>query len=167
MTPSAHELPTVVRRFVEDAGNTAQSLGVGRVLGQIYGYLYLSPRPRSLADLENALGISKGSASMGVRQLEQWNAVRKIWVRGDRKDYYEANEWLGEIVRNILRDMVGSKLSTGTALLDELKADIGNGAGGDLAPDRDFVAARLQHLRDFHAKAQKVWNSSIVRMLLK
>ncbi len=166
MTPASHELPTVVRRFVEDAGNTAQSLGIGRVLGQIYAYLYLSPKPRSLADLENALGISKGSASMGVRQLEQWNAVRKIWVRGDRKDYYEANDWLGEIVRNVLRDMVGTKLSTATALLDELKAEI-NGGAGPGAAERDFVADRLQHLRDFHAKAQKVWGSRIVRMLLK
>ena len=90
----------VVRRFIEDAGNASQSLGVGRVLGQIYAYLYFSASPRCLADLQNVLGISKGSASICVRQLEQWGAVRKIWVKGDRKDYYEANDWFGQILKN-------------------------------------------------------------------
>ncbi|MCE9613252.1 MAG: hypothetical protein K8T26_03195 [Lentisphaerae bacterium] len=169
MTPAAPELPAVVRRFIEDAGNATQSFGIGRVLGQIYAYLYFSPEPRNLADMQAALGISKGSASMGVRQLEQWNAVRQVWVRGDRKDYYEANDWLGEIVRNILRDTVGKKLNGATSLLEELKADL-NGAGpATTSPDRDraFIETRIQHLRDFHSKAQKVWNSRIVRMLLK
>lgn len=161
------DLPTVVRRFIEDAGNTSQSLGIGRVLGQIFAYLYFSREPRSLADLQEALAISKGSASMGVRQLEQWNAVRQVWVRGDRKDYYEANDWFGEIIRNLLRDTVGKKLVTSTALLDELKAELNGHAASSGDPDHAFVEARLTHLRAFHAKAQKVWNSRVVRMLLK
>lgn len=165
MTPTSPELPVVVRRFIEDAGNATQSLGIGRVLGQIYAFLYFSPGARNLADMQAALGISKGSASMGVRQLEQWNAVRKVWVRGDRRDYYEANDWLGEIVRNILRDTVGKKLMASTSLLDGLKAAV-NGDGLPAA-DRDFVEQRIQNMRRFHAKAQKVWNSAIVRMLLK
>lgn len=167
MTPTSAELPSVVRRFIEDAGSTTQSLGIGRVLGQIYAYLYFSREPRGLSDMQQALGISKGSASMGVRQLEQWNAVRKVWVRGDRKDYYEANDWLGEIVRNILRDTAGKRLQASTPLLDELKDDLTRNASGLSAPDRTFIDDRLQHLRDFHSKVQKVWNSPIVKMLLK
>lgn len=167
MNPPSTEIPTVVRRFIEDAGNATQSFGIGRVLGQIYAYLYFSPQPRNLADMQAALGISKGSASMGVRQLEQWNAVRQVWVRGDRKDYYEANDWLGEIIRNILRDTVGKKLTSATSLLDELKADL-NGVGDvPTAQERDFIETRIQHLRNFHSKAQSVWTSRIVRMLLK
>jgi len=157
----------IVRRFIEDAGNTTQSLGLGRVLGQIYAYLYFSPEARNLADIQATLGISKGSASTGVRQLAQWNAVRQVWVRGDRRDYYEANDWLGQIVRNVLIDTVGKKLSTSTSLLDELKLEFNGASDPSQDGDRKFIEDRIQHLRSFHEKAEKVWNSPIVRMLLK
>ena len=144
-----------------------QSLGLGRVLGQIYAYLYFCPDPRNLADIQLTLGVSKGSASTGVRQLEQWNAVRKIWVRGDRRDYYEANDWLGEIIRNVLADTVGKRLGGATSLLNSLEEEV-DGLG-DLGDDgnREFIEKRIDNLRTFHGKTQKVWNSPIVKMLLK
>ena len=77
----------VVDKFIEDAGNLAQSFGLGRVVGQIYAYLYFSRTSKGLHDMQQDLHISKGSASMCVRQLEQWGAVSKIWIKGDRKDY--------------------------------------------------------------------------------
>ena len=108
-------MSSVVQRFIEDAGRLTQSLGFGRVIGQIYAYLYFSRTPRCLADLQNALGISKGSASMGVRQLEQWSAVSKVWVKGDRKDYYAANDWFGQILKSALVDTIGKKMEIGRA----------------------------------------------------
>jgi DNA-binding transcriptional regulator GbsR (MarR family) len=160
-------LNPVIHRFIEDAGNTTQSLGLGRVLGQIYAYLYFSQKPRNLADMQHILGISKGSASTVVRQLEQWNAVRKVWVRGDRKDYYEANDWLGEIIRNILVDTIGKKLAASNTLLDSLKADLNGWAAETEDHERDFIETRIQNLRSFQQKAQKAWTSPIVRMMLK
>jgi len=59
-------------RFIAAAGDLTLSLGFGRNLGQIYGHVYFTPDPQSLDDLCDSLGISKGSASMSVRQLEQW-----------------------------------------------------------------------------------------------
>ena len=161
------QIPPLVRRFIEHAGNVSQSFGLGRVVGQIYAYLYFSNEPRSLADLELVLGISKGSASMGVRQLEQWNAVRKIWVRGDRKDYYEANDWLGRILRNAVVDTMGQRLSAYTAFLEELRADTSlieehNGDG-----DVKFIRERVNNLLSFQQKAEKVRSSPLVQLLLK
>jgi len=67
------------------------------------------------------LGISKGSASIGVRQLEQWAAVEKIWVKGDRKDYYQANDAFGRIVRNAMFDLAGERMENSAGLLSESK----------------------------------------------
>ena len=164
-TKEKNELDPVVRRCVEDAGSMTQSLGVGRVLGQIYSYLFLSARPRNLADLQQVLGISKGSASTGVRQLEQWGAVRKVWIKGDRKDYYEANEWVGRVIRNAVSETVGKKLAAYATLLDELESQIPDEKNGN--GDRAFVRQRLQSLRTFQQKAQQVWNSPLVKLLLK
>ena len=85
------ELEQIRERFIETGGHITQSIGVGRVIGQVFAHIYFSPRPQTLDDLTRELHISKGAASMSVRQLEQWGAVRRVWVKGERKDYYEAN----------------------------------------------------------------------------
>ena len=166
MTDSS-DIPPIIRRFIENAGNATQSLGVGRVLGQIYAYLYFSPDPRNLADMQEVLGISKGSASTGVRQLEQWNAVRKVWVKGDRKDYYEANDWLGRILKNALLDTVGQKLTSCASLLDQIKADESYVRKNNGDSNIEFVKQRIDNLCVFQEKAQQALNSPLFRMLLK
>jgi DNA-binding transcriptional regulator GbsR (MarR family) len=158
------DLHPIVRRFIEDAGNATQTFGVGRVLGLIYAYLYFSRQPRGLSDMQKALGISKGSASMGVRQLEQWGAVRKIWVRGDRKDYYEANDWFGRILKNAVLDTVGKRIVSSAALLQQAEAELA-GAQGD--GEAAFIRDRIEHIRGFQQRAQAIWESPILRRLLR
>ena len=161
-------LSPVVRRFIEDAGNTTQSFGIGRVLGQIYAYLYFSPVSRNLNDMQEALGISKGSASTGVRQLEQWGAARKVWVKGDRKDYYQADDWFGKILKNAILDTVGKKMTVYTALLDEIETELSNLADGSRGDgEYEFVKDRIEHLKAFQRRAQKLWGNPLVQRLLK
>lgn len=77
--------------FIRFTGEIARNMGLNRTVGQIYGLLYLNDGPVSLEDIVSKLKISKGSASLNTRELERWNAVRKIWVPGSRKDFYHAN----------------------------------------------------------------------------
>ncbi|MBT7065135.1 MAG: hypothetical protein HN919_02445 [Verrucomicrobia bacterium] len=141
-----------------------QALGLGRIIGQLYAYLYFCPSPRRLSDMEEALAVSKGSASTAARQLEQWHAVRKVWVKGDRRDYYEANDWLGGIVRNILTDTLGGRLSAYARTLDDVAENImttdGNGEG-------EFMRSRVAHLQDFSLRMRKMRNNPLIRKLLK
>lgn len=90
MTGAARPRSAVEREFVTMAGELGLSLGLNRTVGQIYGILYLSERHLSLDEIVGRLGVSKGSVSLNIRELERWGAVRKIWVPGTRKDYYEA-----------------------------------------------------------------------------
>lgn len=159
------EMNRIVRRFIGEAGNMTQAIGLGRIVGQIYAYVYFSAEPRSLSDMENALGVSKGSASMGIRQLEQWHAVSKVWIKGDRKDYYEANDWLGRIVKNAILDTIGKKMESFTTLIEELDEDSALLENGD--PDDAFVKERVEHLRTFQQRAQKLWSNPVVQKLLQ
>lgn len=52
-----------------------QVFGVPKSVGQIYGLLYASPTPLSFSDIVARLGISKGSASQGLRLLRSLGAV--------------------------------------------------------------------------------------------
>jgi len=162
----------IVRKFIEDAGNTTQSLGIGRVIGQIFAYLYFSEEPRGLDDMKEALGISKGSASMGVRQLEQWGAVQRVWVKGDRKDYYTANDYFGQIVRNIATDLMGKRLAALAQSLDSADAELNSSSSSNNSATQqpgnsDFLRDRVKRLRGFQQKVDKTWNNPIVKLMLK
>ena len=146
----------IVNRFIEDAGNLTQSLGIGRVIGQIYAYLYFSPESKNLVDMQTALAVSKGSASTAVRQLEQWGAVRKVWVKGDRKDYYEAIDWLGGIIKSALMDTVEKKIDASSQMLGNLARSANNmGSNGQGI----FIKERIAKLRDFQDKLKTAWNN--------
>ena len=165
MTPPSEDLSPIVHRFIEEAGSITQSMGIGRVLGQIYAYLYFSPDPKNLTDMQSALGISKGSASTMVRQLEQWGAVKKVWVRGDRKDYYAAEDWLGKIFRNIIIDTIGKKLNSSNGLVEDMERGLSDFEGAD--EEREFVKERIKHIQQFQKKAQKIWNNPLLSRLLR
>jgi len=154
-----------VRRFVQEAGSLTQSLGLGRVLGQIYAYMYFSQTPRSLGDLQHALGISKGAASMCVRQLEQWGAVQKVWVRGDRKDYYEASDWFGNILKKAVMDTVGKRLLSYQALLEQMGSTAANDSEGN--GEGAFVRERIVRLQTFQTRAQRLWKNPLLQALLQ
>ena len=165
MTPDPHTgLNPVVSQFIEQAGHASQSFGVGRVLGQIYAYLYFSSQPRTLDDMRTALGISKGSASMGVRQLEQWGAVHKVWVKGDRKDYYEANDWFGRIIKSVIVDTVGTKMVAYNAFLEDIESELADVEGDG---EGEFLKERVEHLRSFQQRAQKLWSNPVMQRLLR
>lgn len=146
-----------------------QTLGVGRTLGQVFAHIYFSRRPQSLDDLTRSLGISKGSASMIVRQLEQWGALRKVWIKGERKDYYEALDHFGHMIRRALLDVIGRKMESADHLLAAAEVELDQ----NVAPrNRDaeewaFLRERIGKIRAFRDRAQRLWNSSILKMLLK
>jgi len=79
------------QEFIRITGELGAGMGLNRSIGQIYGLLYMSDKPLSLDTITATLKMSKGSVSLNIRELEKWEAVKKIWVNGTRKDFYEAN----------------------------------------------------------------------------
>ncbi len=162
-------IQNIRQRFIEAAGHMTQSLGAGRALGQVFAYLYLNKDPQSLDDLAKVLEISKGSASMTVRQLEQWGALRRIWIKGDRKDYYEATENFGRMVRRALLDMVGREMEVSDGLLEEAEEALQSQKITDKAAKEEweFLRGRVRKLRKFRDRGRWLWDHSIIAMLLK
>ena len=74
---------------VEDFGKAYNNWGLSKLKGRIVGLLLFNQKPLSLDDIANDLHVTKGSVSTIARQLEEGGLIRKVWVKGDRKDYYE------------------------------------------------------------------------------
>jgi len=110
--------------MIESSGRLCQLLGMPRTTGQIYGLLYLSPRPLSLDDIVSALSISKASASTGTRHLTSLRVARQVWIPGERRDYYEAEPDVGGLLRVGYAEFVKPRLNTSTKRLKQMSASL-------------------------------------------
>lgn len=162
------DLAALRQQFVEAAGHATQTFGFGRIIGQIYAHAYFTPQPLSLDDLARDLGISKGSASMAVRQLETWGALRKLWVKGDRKDYYEPTEEFGKIIRKALVDLVGQSMESADSLISQTEAQLQQLPSSEsVDAEIAFFRKRVAKIDWFRKRAQGLWESPVIRMLFK
>ncbi|TQR44521.1 hypothetical protein [Paenibacillus popilliae] len=66
--------------LIEDFGTYIESSGGARSLGKIWGYLLLAGEPRSLDQMVLDLQISKGTASLSVRQGVQVSLFCKVGI---------------------------------------------------------------------------------------
>lgn|SRR3989338_340897 len=106
-------------RFINYICSVCDDFGLNRFVAQLYGVLYMSDRPLSLDELTETLEASKGNVSINIRELEKWGAVRKIWVKGSRKDYYEAELDIKKIFLSKLKSSMQRRLGEVSGMLDE------------------------------------------------
>lgn len=169
-TTSTDQWVVARRKFIEAGGQTTQSFGLGRIMGQIYALLYLSPKPMCLDEIAEELGVSKASVSTTIRQLERWTAVKSVWVKGDRRDFYEAETDFQSVIRHGLLEVLRKKLTTaGTQLsvVEECLRQAGNrDAAGGADGDMDVVMARLERAKRFHSKVQGLLSNPLLEHLL-
>jgi DNA-binding transcriptional regulator GbsR (MarR family) len=134
---------------MESMGRITSFWGFSRIMGQIYGLLYLSPKPLTLDEMAKGLSISKGNISINVRALGRWNMVRSVWVKGDRKDYYEAETDFWKIVKGVLKEREKKEFDEALSSVSEnlKKAQYTNKS--TKTPESAFVIERLKKLEDF------------------
>jgi hypothetical protein len=79
---------TPVERFVERFGVAAESYGWPRIAGKMLAFLLVcEPAEQSLADLQKALLVSKGSVSTMGHFLLERGFIERCSRRGDRQLY--------------------------------------------------------------------------------
>ena len=84
-------LSEVERSIIELFVDGVRVIGLPKSVGEIYGLLFASRDPLSLDDLVMRLGISKGSASQGLRMLRGLGAVTETEGQpGGRRTYFRA-----------------------------------------------------------------------------
>jgi len=144
--------------MVESVGALFQILNLPRSTGQIYGLLYLSARPLSLADICETLAMSKGSASTGTRHLISWGAIRQVWVPGDRRDFFEATGELGELLRASYNDFIKPRLVSSERRLAMIFEDLERDLEQQFLTKEEYKVCteRLRSLLRFQKKVQSL-----------
>ena len=106
--------------------NAANSFGLPKSYGQIYGLLFCRDQPLAMDEVMKLLQISKGSASQGLRALRQLGAVSRIFEPGDRKERFVAEIRLRKLVGGFLREQADPHLDKGVGRLKQIEALLGN-----------------------------------------
>ncbi len=84
-----------VQQFVEAWGAMGALWGINRSVARVHALLMATEGPLSLDEIAEKLQISKGNASMSLRELRTFGVVRQVEVPGDRRDFYvtEPDVW--------------------------------------------------------------------------
>lgn len=75
-------------QFILEWGRMSSSWGINRTMAQIHALLFVSGEPLEVNEIMDRLQISRGNASMNLRELMDWGIVRRFRTPGDRKDTY-------------------------------------------------------------------------------
>jgi DNA-binding transcriptional regulator GbsR (MarR family) len=95
------KLAPAVERFVLHWGDMGSRWGINRSVAQIHALLYLAERPLTAEDIAETLGIARSNVSNSLKELGAWKLIRRIPVMGDRRDHFEAETDLWEMLTRI------------------------------------------------------------------
>jgi HTH-type transcriptional regulator, glycine betaine synthesis regulator len=138
----------VIHLFVQ----LSRALGQPPSVAEIYGLLFVSPKPMPQDEFTERLNLSKGSASQGLRYLLDLGAVRTIYVAGDRRVHYEAVAELRNLVNRFLRQQVLTYFDDSRDRLERIQAEARALPDGD----REFAVSRVRMLKSWAKNVKRV-----------
>ena len=136
MNPENTNLPALTlvearAQFIHLWGVTGTSWGVSKTLAQVHALLLVSPVALSTEDIMSQLTISRGNASMTVRELLDWGLIYKELRAGERREFFVAEKDMLQVTRCIIRARKRRELDQMKRTLDQLAALPGDAADAD------------------------------------
>jgi DNA-binding transcriptional regulator GbsR (MarR family) len=93
-----------IESFVMHCGEMGSRWGFNRTVGQMYGLLTIHNEPLTALQISEALNISRGNVSMGIKELQSWRLVQVQHKPKDRKEYYSPAGSIWEMAIRIFEE---------------------------------------------------------------
>ncbi len=142
LSPTEAAVGDVVGRLIE-------FWGFKRNMGRVWTVLYLSPEPLSAEDLRDLLKLSSGAVSMTLSELSRWGVVRKVWIQGERKDFYTAEVDLWRMISRVFNERERSEIVAAIRAFEEALTLVERMRASDDAEVRaraELQRERIRHL---------------------
>jgi DNA-binding transcriptional regulator GbsR (MarR family) len=143
LSPAEASVSDVVGRLME-------FWGFKRNMGRLWAVLYLSPEPQSAEELRHALKLSSGAVSMTLSELSRWGVVRKVWVQGERKDFYAAEVQLWRMISRVFNEREKAEINAAIEAFTEALAYVERMKHEERASAKARARAELQRERIAH-----------------
>jgi DNA-binding transcriptional regulator GbsR (MarR family) len=118
--------------------------GVNRSVAQIHALLYLLGRPLTADDIATTLGMARSNVSNSIKELLAWNLIRRVPIRNDRREHFEAEADLWEMFLRIAAGRKEREIDPAIAVLRSCVAESERDAAID-----EVARARLKGMLDF------------------
>ncbi len=91
-------------RVADAIGALMEAWGFKRNMGRLWALLYLDNRPLSAAEIGERLTLSTGAISMLLTEMQEWGAIKKTWMPGERREYFEPETSIWKMVSRVFRE---------------------------------------------------------------
>lgn len=136
----------IALRIADTIGGLIELWGFKRPMGRIWAVLYLSERPLSAAELGDRLAMSAGAVSMTVNELLKWGVIKKTWVPGERKDYFEPETSIWKMVSKVYRERELTQIRHAIEVFNEARQELFAGSARRGLAERVEVLTQLARL---------------------
>ena len=136
-------LTPAMRKYIVHWGEMGGRWSVNRSVAQIHALLYLSERPLTAEEIAVKLELARSNVSNSIRELMAWDLIRRVPVKGDRRDHFEAETDLWEIAMRIAAVRKEREIDPA---VDALKACVAEAEG-----DRKLHPVAARRLKDMLA----------------
>ncbi|WP_426059001.1 GbsR/MarR family transcriptional regulator [Hymenobacter sp. B1770] len=148
--PPALTLAEAKAQFIHTWGVSGAGWGVSKTLAQVHALLLVSPDALSTEDIMEQLKISRGNASMTVRELVEWGLIYKELRPGERREYFVAEKDMLQVTRCIIRARKRRELDHMKRSLDTLASLPGDPADAEYRAFHSVMTdiQQLAHVSD-------------------
>ena len=145
--PSTVPIPEWEQEIIQLFVGIFDGLGLSKSTAMIYGTLYCAEGGMLQEEIVQRLQISAGSASQGLRLLQQLGAVTRESPIGQRHSLYSAERSMRRLVGSLVDSQLRPKLRNGRERLDHLARAV---------PDSEERAhQRIQTLLGWQKKVER------------
>lgn len=105
----------------------SSSWGINRTMAQIHALLFVTGEALEVNEIMDRLQISRGNASMNLRELMDWGVVRRFRQPGDRKDTYVSETDPFQMFVRIVKERKRREIDPTTDAIREVIAKLPEG----------------------------------------
>ncbi len=116
------EFSVAKNKFIQTWGSLGSQWGINKTMAQIHALLMVSPEALSMEDVMAELHISRGNASMNLRNLIDWGIVFKEYKPGERREYFIAENNIDELARKIAKERSKREIKPTLRVLQEVSS---------------------------------------------
>lgn len=150
--------------FIRRWGEMSGYWGINRTMAELHALLYISAEALNTDEIMAALQISRGNASMNIRQLVNWGLVSRVHKKGDRKEYFAAQTDVWEMFETIMRERRRREVEPIIETINRCRQMVTENAAGLRDEQRQEInvyRARLDALAGFLGTINTLLNLSL------
>lgn len=148
------QMTPMIESFVMHFGEMGSRWGFNRTVGQMVALLVVATEPLSANQIAEALSISRGNVSMGMKELQSWRLVQLNHKPGDRKEYFQAVGSIWDMANRVFEERRKREMDPTLSLLRDILLN------APANEDEVHAQGKLQEIHDLLEGITK-WSSEL------